>query len=461
MATPKSSYIDTLPDKPHTPLAAKAEVTWHLGSLTPAFSMLIVAAIIGLVCGVAAFLLKTVIAWLTAMVTHHLFPGVPNWSLLLLPVVGIGAAILFQRYAINRNIEHGVEQMSASIENKNYNLPSILTIAPAIASTLTLGFGGSAGAEGPIAYTGGAIGSNIARLFRMSPHLVCVMIGCGAGAGIAGIFKAPIAGALFTFEVLRIELATVPCVALILASLIAGITAYALSGFTLDMTLSQLPDITPEMSAWAILIGLFCGIYSLYYTAVNVAVRHLLERIPNIWMRGLFSALSLGACIFLFPALYGEGYGVMTKVVSGDFSAITHMSFFASDATSLVTITLVCLGVALLKSFACAMSNSGGGVCGDFAPTLFAGCIVGFLFGAGVRLAFNVDLPLGTCALIGMGAVMAGTIRAPLMAIFIVAEMTGSFALLMPLTIASFISFAIVRTVSKLNLLKIRAHSYW
>lgn len=450
----KQGYVATLPDKPHTPLKAKSGVEWRIGKLSPASSVLVVATLVGLVCGGAAFLLKSVIEWVSDLLSAQFFPAGGGLAMLLLPIVGICAAIFFQKRIVNRNLEHGVEQLSDSLERHDYNVPSVLTIAPGIASTLTLAFGGSAGAEGPIATTGAAIGSNTARIFGMPPALVRVMVGCGAGAGIAGIFQAPIAGALFTFEVLRMEMSTVPSVALFLASLVAGLTAYALSGFTLNMPLADFPVFSPEMSGWAILLGVFCGLYSLYYTAFNVGVRHLLERIPNAWVRGIVSAIALGLCLWAFPVLYSEGYPAMSKIISGDYSPLSQSGLFATATPTLLTLTMICLGVALLKTIACALSNSGGGVCGEFAPTLFAGCMAGFIFGSGVVQLTGSELPIGAFALVGMGAVMAGTIRAPLMAIFIVAEMTGSYTLLFPLTIASFISYLIVRAGSELNLLR-------
>ncbi|MCM1096371.1 MAG: chloride channel protein, partial [Terasakiella sp.] len=326
-----------------------------------------------------------------------------------------------------------------------YALPGYLCYGPGVASSLTLGFGGSAGSEGPIAYTGAAIGSNVARLFRMDSHITMILLGCGAGAGIAGIFKAPIGGFLFTLEVLRMELTTMSVVACLLACVASAMTAYMLSGFTVDLTYIQELPMEPRLLPVLALLGIVCGLYSLYYGYIMRRMQQFYESIPRAWVRNLVSGLVLAALLFLFPALYGEGYGLMRHILQGDIAALSADGFFAS-ATAGGSIALVAAGILAVKAFACSASNSGGGVAGDFAPTLYAGCVLGFLFATVAGLLWpDSPLPVAGFAFCGMAGVMSGVLQAPLMALFLTAEMTDANVLFLPLLIVSAISFGIIR----------------
>lgn len=405
------------------------------------------AVVTGLVTGTAAFLLKRLVAWVSGPLTDGLDPYGGNWLLLLIPVMGILLTGIFQRYILHREIYHGVDRLEKSVAHRRYKLPFELTYAPMLASSITLGFGGSAGSEGPIAYTGAAIGSNIGRAMGITPSMMRAMIACGASAGIAGIFKAPVGGALFALEVLGVELSVMAVVAVFAASLTSALTAFVLSGCVPDISFSGIVPMQWEWLPFVVLLGLVCGFYSAYYSHVMRFMTRWYGRFSNPWIKNLTAGAIIAVCVFLFPALYGEGYQFMAKVLGGD-DAFSSFSLWAGDGVAPLTCMLMAGGILLVKAFATSSTNSGGGVAGDFAPTLFAGCIAGYLFASLMNAAFGLALPVAEFAFFGMGAVMAGAIQAPLMAMFLTVEMaTGAYSLLLPVAVASVISYGVVRVL--------------
>lgn len=405
----------------------------------------IVATVIGVLTGICAALLKIMIGYCGKWVTSWMHTDGFNWWLLSIPLTGILLTGIYQRYVLKHKVEHGVEQVVGDLAARRYNLGKYWIYAPMIASTFTLGFGGSAGSEGPIATTGAAIGSNVGRKLGLSSDILMVMVGCGAGAGIAGIFKAPIGGMLFTLEVLKLEITTMSVMALLLACTVSALTAYVLSGCTVDLSFIQTEHLGGNM-IWVIVgLGLFCGFYSTYYSLVMERMRKNYEKIRNPWWRNIASGAMLSIIVLMFPAMYGEGYNIMGKVINGDPMSMTLYSDVASWLPAGMVLILLSLFIIIAKPWATSASNCGGGVAGDFAPTLFAGCFAGFFFASALKGWFGVDVPVSTLAFVGMAGVMAGAIRAPFMALFLTAEMTNSFALILPLFAVCTISYGVVR----------------
>ncbi len=416
----------------------------NVGHIPPYVFMMMLAFITGLVTGTAAFLLKTSVRWVSDGVTAHMRPDGFNWILLVAPVAGILLTGIYQRYILHKEIYHGTERINRAIALHQYRLDGDLTYAPMVASTITLGFGGSAGAEGPIAYTGAAIGSNLARLFGGRSSLVRIMLACGAAAGIAGIFKAPMGGVFFSLEVLAITLSTPAIMAIVLAAVTAGLTSYVWSGCTTDLPFHATMAFDWHLMPPVILLGLFCGIYSFYYSSVMTLMKRRYASMGNPWWKNLLSGSVLAILVFLFPALYGEGYSFMSDLLAGNTEAISSYGLFARYGHYALTPVLLALAIIAVKAFACASSNSGGGVAGDFAPTLMAGCVAGFFFAQLSNTCFGTQLPVADFAFIGMGAVMAGAIRAPFMAIFITVEMAQAYDFLFPVTVAAAVSYLVV-----------------
>lgn len=277
-----------------------------------------------------------------------------------------------------------------------------------------------------------------------------MIIGCGAGAGIAGIFKAPVGGIMFTLEVMGMEMTTVSMIALTIACVVGGMTSYGLTGFTLDVPLTHPQYFDPSLSGWVIVMGVLCGLYSIYYRWAGSSVKRLFTVIRSPWLKALASGAILSVLVFLFPVLYGEGYESMAKLIDGDFNVVTDFTFWGDHhgLSKLMLVGAVCGGVALVKSVACVSTNSGGGVAGDFAPTLFAGCFSGFFFATMLNELFSINLPVENFALIAMAGAMSGIIRAPLMSMFIVVEMTGYYGMMFPVAVCSIIAYATVWSIT-------------
>lgn len=414
-----------------------------LQSLHGGVAVMIVAVVVGLLAGTAAFLLKKMIGFTTGFLTSGVNPDHFNISLLIYPLVGIILTGLFQRYVLHRNIEHGVERMQAGLKARNYNPGGENIYSPMLASTLTLGFGGSAGSEGPIATVGGAIGGGLGRKLGLRPDLVRVLIGCGAGAGIAGIFKSPLGGVLFTLEVLQLELTTTTVLAQFIACIVSSMTAYVLSGCTYDIDFIQTAPFDLSIMPWVLILGAFCGFYSVYYSLIMSKLRKYFESIGRPLMRNIISGGLLAICVFMFPTLYGEGYDSLSRLINGHHAVLTEAGFFSALGGDVWVLIIITLAILLVKPVAACSTNSGGGVAGDFAPALFAGAIAGFFFAILTNTLFNTAIPTANMAFIGMAAVMAGVVRAPLMAIFLAAEMADGYQYFLALLIAAYISYGI------------------
>lgn len=411
--------------------------------------LLVISVIIGVIAGIAAAVLKWLVEYVVSLVDGFRFSSGPDWSMLWIPIVGIVLTGIYQRYILRDHISHGVDRLVNDLETHRYLLSFKLIYAPIIASSLTLGFGGSAGSEGPIAYSGAAIGSNVGRICGVSPRTLYILIGCGASAGIAGIFKAPVGGALFALEVLGMTLTTVSIIALLTSSITATLVAYILSDYTSDFNWIHNVPFDPGILPWVLLLGLSCGIYSVYYSYIMGKMRKFYDTIENPWLKNIISGAVLAITIFIFPSLFSEGYDIIGMVINMYWAKPFGNSLLSGIDMGDMSLIVVLGGVLLLKCFACSAANSGGGVAGDFAPTLFAGCIAGLLFALLINRFFGQNLPSQVFAYIGMAGVMAGVIRAPFMALFLTAEMCNGFDYIMPLVAVTVISYGVARLFGK------------
>jgi len=280
-----------------------------------------------------------------------------------------------------------------------------------------------------------------------------MLVGCGAGAGIAAIFKAPVGGMLFTLEVLRMELTTMSILMLLSACIISALTAYVLSGCTIDLDYVNAVPFDTSTLPYVLLLGVFCGVYSLYYSGVMKRMDRFFAGLRNPWIKNILAGLSISILVFLFPAFYGEGYDIIGKVLNGAPQDIACYSLFYPAGADSLSLLVIVGCIVLFKSFITSATNSGGGVGGDFAPTLFAGSMAGLLFVMSLNMHFGTQLDSGNFAYYAMAGVMAGAIHAPLMAIFLTVEMTGQYNLLLPLTITAALSYGIVKLFHDKNFL--------
>lgn len=434
-------------------------LTWRENHISERTFLLILAFVIGLLSGFAALLLKFLISLIASTLSEHLTISGANYLYLVYPVIGILIVGIYVRYIVRDNISHGVTRVLHAISQNKSRLKLHNTYTSVVASSITIGFGGSVGAEGPIVNTGAAIGSNLGSLFRMSPQILMMLVGSGAAAGVAGIFKAPIAGMLFAIEILMIDLTTVSVMPLLISSITAATVSYIFTGYSPEFVFDQSEAFVTSRIPFTIILGVVCGFTSLYFTKAIGFMESIFSKIHNPWYKFALGGLVLSGLIFCFPPLYGEGYEAITNLLNGDPSTLFDGSVFYSLKDNVWFVLLFLLMIILTKVFATSATNGGGGVGGTFAPSLYVGCMTGFLFAYLINtLGFfpSYELSCKNFALMGMAGVMSGVMHAPLMAIFLTAEMTGGYQLFLPLLIVSTISYCTVRLFVKYSIYTMR-----
>jgi CIC family chloride channel protein len=408
--------------------------------------MLALSVITGLLGGLAAVLLKNIVHAVQGPLLGIMEKGSGAAVLYIaLPAFGMLLTVLFVRYVVKDNISHGVTRVLYAISRKDSKLPRHNSWTSVLASSLTIGFGGSVGAEAPIVLTGSAIGSTIGQSLRLNYKNITLLLACGAAAGLGGIFKAPLAGVIFTLEVLMIDITLSSIVPLLVSAVSANLVSYLLIGADVEfpnnlepMALSNLP--------YYLLLGVFCAAVGIYFTRSSMFIERSFKKIGSRWMRLAVGGATLGLLIFLFPPLFGEGYGVLTDLLNGKAEAILHSPLFSQTIdNSGWFIFAYLLLVIVFKVVAMSATNSGGGVGGTFGPTLFVGGICGFFVARLVNvLNPAIHLPEANFTMVGMAGLMAAVMHAPLTAIFLIAEITGGYALLMPLMLTSVVGYAII-----------------
>jgi CIC family chloride channel protein len=404
----------------------------------------------GILIGVSAFLLKWVITEMADLATLKLPSMLAGtgfrWVLFCFPLIGIVSASLYQKFVIKKDLSREIERLRLSLSHGKYEMARDLIYSPTIASSLTLSLGGSAGAEAPAAYTGAAVSSNIGMRAGYSGPELAVLTGCGSGAGIAAIFRAPIGGALFTIEVLGLTLSTSMITLLMMMCMASALTTYILFGATTDVTIASVGG-GYNAWGWAVImvIAVVGGVYAWYYRRMMDMVAQLLKRVDNRWTKNVIAGVCLSIVIALFPALYGEGYGVIDAVVSGDMSRVMSSSIVHHVPDTALIMVVFLVGILALKGIATSLTTNGGGVAGDFAPTFFAGAMVGMLVWSLATLVSPSTPMIADCVIVGMATVMAAVIGAPLTAIFLTIEMTANYQSILPVTIAALVAFGIVR----------------
>lgn len=432
-------------------------VHWREKHVKERTFVLFLALVVGACCGLAAILLKWLIHLFSELLLSHTHDNGANYLYILSPAIGVVIAALFVRYLVRDNISHGVTRVLHAISSNKSRLKRHNMYTSLIASSITIGFGGSVGAEGPIVATGASIGSNIGKAFRLSPRTLMILVGCGAAAGIAGIFKAPIAGMLFTLEVLMLDLTTVSVMPLLIASITGATMAYIYNGINFEFFFQQNDAFTVEKIPFVLILGVVCGLVSLYFTRVMNAMENMFGRIKRRTLRTAVGCLILSGLVFLFPPLYGEGYGAIMDLLAGDPSSIVDGSFFYSEGSHTWFIIIFISLIIATKAFATSATTGAGGIGGTFAPSLFVGAMLGFLFAfCANMMGFDIVLSDRNFALIGMAGVMSAVMHAPLMAIFLTAELTGGYALFLPLLIVSTVAYGTIKAFEPYSIYSMR-----
>ncbi|WP_242610486.1 chloride channel protein [Ancylomarina subtilis] len=403
--------------------------------------VLILSFIVGIISGLAALLLKTTIHQTHHFLTHNLHVDSVNLLYLAYPTIGILLTVLFVKFFVKDNIGHGVTRILYAISQKNSQIKSHNNYSSIIASTLTIGFGGSVGAEAPIVLTGASIGSNLGRMFHLNYKTITLMVGCGVAGAIGGIFKAPMAGMVFTLEVLMLDLTMASLIPLLISSITGASIAYFFMGKGVLLSYPLNESFVLSTFPYYILLGVFTGMVSLYFTRVGMYLESQLERIKNRYQKLVLGGLALGIMIFLFPPLYGEGYTTIQALINGNVDGLVNNSifYFLRDHYWLLLGYVVL--ILAFKVIASTVTTGSGGVGGIFAPSLFLGGVSGF-FVARFLNGFNfVKLSETNFTLIGMAGVMAGVMHAPLTAIFLIVEITGGYSLFVPIMVTATIAY--------------------
>src|SRR5574344_512604 len=404
-------------------------VLWREKNIKDKHFILILSFLVGIFTALSAWVLKSLVEWIKEFLTENFDSTGVNWLYLVYPVVGIIITGIFIRRVVKDDIGHGVTKILYAISRKQSRIKRHNTWSSVIASAITIGFGGSVGAEAPIVLTGSAIGSNLGSTFRLDHKTLMLLVGCGAAGAIAGIFKAPIAGLMFTLEVLMIDLT----MASLLPLLVSSITAATMFKFHMDQPflMERIPSV--------IVLGIICGLVSLYFTRTMNSIENVFSRFNSPYIKLAIGGTTLSLLIFLFPPLFGEGYDTIDLLLNGasnsDWDKVMDMSiFYGVDNLLLIYLAMI----VLFKVFASSATNGGGGCGGIFAPSLFLGCITGFVFSHFCN-EFHIGpfIPEKNFALLGMAGLMSGVMHAPLTGIFLIAELTGGYDLFLPLMMVS------------------------
>lgn len=430
-------------------------IAWREQHIPQRHFVLILSVLIGVFSALAANILKATIHFISHFLTQNASRMDVNYWYLVFPAIGILFTSLFVRYIIKDDISHGVTRILYAISQRKSILKLHNVWSSLVGSSLTIGFGGSVGAEAPIVLTGSAIGSNLGKFFKMDQKTLMLLIGCGAASAIGGIFKAPIAGLVFTLEVLMIDMTLTSVVPILIASVTATTITYLIvgSGFMFHFGTHQpfSVDLIPQL----IVLGIVCGIVSLYFTRGMNRIEGVFRKMKSPLVKLIVGGLTLSVLIFFFPPLYGEGYSTIEALINGESASVLDRSFFLLLGNSSWVIVVYLILVILFKVFATAATNGAGGVGGIFAPSLFLGSLTGFVV-ASLFHKVGLPVPLESFSLAGMSGVMAGVMHAPLTGIFLIAELTGSYSLFMALMIVSTVSYLKIIVFEKHSLYAMR-----
>lgn len=418
---------------------------WRVRHIPEHVYMVSLSIIVGIIVGIATNFFRNAIGEVASFFTGYISDSKMNWWLLFVPVAGILITGIFTRYVVRTNLTHGVAQLIQNIRNKVFHIRGNVTFSPIVGGIITLGMGGSSGSEGPIAYAGAAIGSNMGSILGLDSRQTKILIGCGAGAAICGIYMSPVGGMMFALELLMIPLTTIAVINVMVACIVSYATIYLWRGSLFDYAYSPLQHFDNSQIPYVIGLALFCGLYCVYYSSVMNKMDIMFKKLKNPWISNITGGLMVGVCLLLFPSMYGVGYPVIGQIIHEHTDVISSGTLFSSLNGSGNGVLIAATAILLLKCWAVGATNDSGGVGGDFSPTLFAGAMAGFLYAGLCNTLFGCDLPISVYAFLGMAGVMSAAIEAPLMTIFIVMDLGQSYTYAVPICLCALLSFLTVK----------------
>jgi chloride channel protein, CIC family len=424
-------------------------MVWQARRMNHQTFLMILSVVIGILAGTSAVILKNAVAFIRDL----LISGAPiyheNFLYFALPAIGILLAILFVKYVIKDHVDHGVPSILYAISRNNGIIKKHNMFSSIVTSALTVGFGGSVGLEGPTLATGAAVGSNLGQYLRLSYKDLILMMTLACAGAMAAIFKSPIAAIVFAVEVLMIDLTMASLIPLLIASVTAVLTSYFFLGNAVLYPFEITDAFIYRHIPYYLLLGVMTGLVSVYFSRMYIRVEKYFKTIQVWWVRWVTGGAILGILIFFFPSLYGEGYEAVNTCMKGDYSPLFNGSPFYEFQDSIWIVFLLFMLVLFFKVIATATTFGAGGVGGIFAPALFMGVIAGLFFAELVNNSGLTILPAANFAMVGMGGVIAGVLHAPLTGIFLIAEITGGYDLIVPLMLVSTISYATTRIFVK------------
>ena len=408
-------------------------------------TMAILAIVVGLCAGIGAFIFNTLLHTITHLLTSWTPEDQAQWLYLVYPGIGIILATLFVKYVVKDGISEGVTRVLYAMSRTDSRIKSHNCWTSVVGGATTIGFGGSVGPEAPIVLTGAAIGSNIGKMARLNYKNITLLLCCGAGAAVAAVFKAPITGVVFVLEILMLDITSKSIIPLLMASMTATIISLSLHGFSpiIAVSLDHNDMFQVAQVPLFVLLGSFCGVMAYYFTSVNSMVGGFYKSVSKQWRKWLYASLTLGVLIFLFPPLYGEGHSSFGTLMSGHTEDLFNNTLFYNFSDTDWFLIIYLIAIMLFKVVAMATTNAAGGVGGTFAPSLFVGAFAGATLAVVCRTVFGWDISITSFTLAGMAGVMSGVMKAPLTAIFLIAELSNGYGLFIPLMIVSCISFAV------------------
>ncbi len=405
--------------------------------------MVIMAIIIGLTAGIIVYLFEGIVVGIKDFLAQYQDQSQINILYFTLPIIGIIIVTLFVKNVIKEPIGHGVTRVIKAISHKQAKIKPHNMYSSAISGAVTIGFGGSVGPEAPIVMTGSAIGSNFARILRLGHRPTAILLGCGAAAAVAAIFKAPITGVVFVLEILMIDMTIKSIIPILIAAVTSTSFIYALHGFEPVFGGIKSAHINIGNIPYYIILAIACGLAAHWIIYSSSKIEYLFKKIDKQYIKWIIGALSIGVLIFLFPPLYGQGYDSIEKLLTQDTSYIFSNSLFYELQDNSYVLLAFLFMIIITKSIAMACTNASGGVGGVFAPSLFIGAFTGYLVATSLNIFFGLDLPVISFTLVGMAGVMSGTMDSPMTAIFLIAEISGGYFLMLPLMLVAAIAYAI------------------
>jgi CIC family chloride channel protein len=411
--------------------------------LTDRQLMMILAVVTGALAALVTFFFETLLHWIREGLVGWFSPDTASPMYLVYPAVGIILATLFVRYVVKDNISEGVTRVLYAIAKQGSRIKPHNSYTSIIGGAVTIGFGGSVGPEAPIVLTGSAIGSNVGRFMRMNYRQITMLLGCGAAAALAAIFKAPVTGVIFVLEILMLDISMAAVIPLVLSSVTATTIIFFLKGFDPVLEVTAIEGFRLANIPMYLVLGMSCGLVAFYFTSLNSRIAGWFEGMKSVYRKWIAGGVILGVLIFVFPPLYGEGYAGFADLMHGRIESLFNNSLFYDYRGVPWVVALYLLGILFFKVVAMATTNAAGGVGGTFAPSMFVGAFTGGSIAFLCNTYLGMELPLLNFTLVGMAGVMAGVMKAPLTSIFLIAELSNGYSLFIPLMIVTIVSFVI------------------